>query len=131
MILKRSQFLKHASRIIAILLCLIYSANVVLADYSQATFWEDRRRSSDPIQLAGLLPALSQPSSVSSATPLKLQKISDSRYQMAGISESLKFIGKIPSNFGTIRKIIKPQGASDRVLIHIQDVHLNQEAQGN
>ncbi len=47
-------------------------------------------------------------------------------------SKFSSLLQSIPSNYGTIRKISIPKGAKNqRTIIHIQDVHLNTEAQEN
>ncbi len=52
-------------------------------------------------------------------------------------SRLLPIIKALPENFGTVRKIISPKkdtdlpAAAGRIVIHIQDVHRNSEAQAN
>jgi len=100
----------------ALSIALIYLANNgFLAHARETNFWKERKTS---VQLA----RLPSPSAAPMSQPLPLAK---------GVLSS-KFLESIPSQFSTLRTIqIPPSQDSDRIIIHIQDVHMNHEAQMN
>src|SRR5256885_766507 len=133
-------------------LCGLTLANAVLAYSPETNFWKERAKytsaEKEPVQLASLLnlsgrhPGMSQsgiqnnlfkpwiPTFVGMTTTLEFQKI------LQSLPASLGSIRKIsllrPSGYGGQALLRLPQATfGGRTIIHIQDVHLNQEAQSN
>ncbi|OVE76640.1 hypothetical protein BVX98_04950, partial [bacterium F11] len=105
----------------------------------KAGFWKERHRSSQLAALPGSgmaehLPKL--PSLSNSRPPLFPSQISKnkvSKWLKGQQNEPLKeFLAALPAQYGTIRGITNTEGGgSNRIILHIQDVHMNQEAQNN
>ncbi len=105
----------------------MFTTNTALLHAAELNFLAQRRQSSVPMPAvaknfnpASLLPASA---AISSRLQLLLPKESKSLL--------LPIVRALPQNSGTIRKIAAPATSSGRVVIHIQDVHQNQEAQRN
>jgi hypothetical protein len=105
--------------------------NTALAYSAETNFWKEREKS---IQVAALLPT-------AEITSLKSQTLNSKQASSASSLKSisslefetchLEFLSHLPANLGTLRKITKSRTSASRTLVHIQDVHLNQEAQNN
>src|ERR1044071_1360472 len=132
--MKKPSFIKS----LAACLSLILLANNVLAYAHETNFWKERK---EAIQLASLLPApeIGSPLGRHSGESrnLALKPAFEKNFKnwipaSAGMTGSLGFLAALPASLGSIRKInIPPHLKSNRVLLHIQDVHLNSEAQTN
>ena len=109
--------------------------NCVLAHAAETNFWKERRKAvnrthpADPTLLASL-PAAKPP--ISDFARLRRVKISDLPQQQSSLKSSLNsLLTSLSHQYGTIRKISGPTDKPDKVVIHIQDVHQNKEAQQN
>jgi len=104
-------------------ICLLFS-NAVFSYQNEKTFWEERR-----------LASLGRPSPFQITPPTfrsleNLPKLT--RFNLPYAPELNRALEAIGPTLGTLRRIKtsnSPEPA--KVIIHIQDVHLNQEAQGN
>src|SRR5688572_15104239 len=126
---------KWITRCFAAALSVIYlTTQCVFAHAAEASFWSDRRRSVEgaglpdagPGQvLAQLPPAASQPLSLAIAKQLPKNVSGDSDGPV------MRLLGALPAPHGSVRKVVLPPGGRfHRAVIHVQDVHLNPEAQG-
>src|SRR5262245_23400485 len=137
---KRSKLEPILRRGTAALLALLLALEPCLADVGSSSFWTERRRASTPgprpnaptqLASAGLLPSdpgrafqgLPRPQSATLSPSIanEISKFSapDLRRRLGDI------VRQLPAQSGTVRDVITPRAAGDRVIIHIQDVHLN------
>src|SRR5882672_7796597 len=117
-------------KFIAVVLCLVLlTTNCVLAHSPEVNFWKERQKTTQLASLplgfqndsAQILKGLPQllPQSLLTGLPKK-------------ISNPIPLLSSLPFQFGSVRKVVIPtQKKSGKTIIHIQDVHLNAEAQGN
>lgn len=137
------------SRFSAVFCALYFLTNVAALHSTEKNFWEERRRSSQRQQNSPLMMAsLSSGSSPSVQSFLnKMPSLSPNALAPAleshvaqnipkGFAENHKaLLGALPFAQGTIRKITLPTGLlakqGSRVVVHIQDVHHNEDAQKN
>ncbi len=119
-------------KIVAVGSVLIYSATqVAFGALAESNFWAERREQ-HKTQLLAALPALEN-----NPAPFLLNRLpaadfhaltSDSQF----IEKNKILLNALSYSVGTIRKINFPEGKSpSRVVIHIQDVHRNIQAQEN
>ncbi len=109
---------------------LLFINNAVLSHATETNFWKERSH-----QQLARLPVSPLESPPLTSFPPVLQKslinsIAESRTpSLAGVG----LIKNIPASWGSIRKISSSprSSASTPTLLHIQDVHLNAEAQNN
>ncbi len=111
-------FLRGAAAALSVV---VFMTNVVFAHAAEINFWDQRREAIHQNFNPAFLPPAS--ALVSSGLPATLPKGSE--------SSLLPIVKALPQNFGSIRKITVPSAHSNRVVIHIQDIHRNQEAQEN
>ncbi|MCB4757388.1 MAG: hypothetical protein LHV69_10240 [Elusimicrobia bacterium] len=116
--------------ILAAGLCLIYlTTNVVLAHAVEASIWAERRKNQN-LQLAALQLAPPAPFFNQATTPF--EKNIRSGFIPAQEVSSDGILATLPYQYGSVRKAPLPgRGPSEKTIIHIQDVHLNAEAQTN
>jgi len=106
----------------------IFCTNCVLVHAQEANIWAERRQFSQPA--ISLLPA---PAPLFPESPRLLLDPNGSAslgfQESSDPSAALAFLAP----YGSIRKILQPRNQADAaaVVIHIQDVHLNPEAQRN
>jgi len=130
---------------------LIFFSQTALGSLAETSFWKDRqealkrneKRKETPLRLAGLpnFPDALNSTRVLNQMPLpQLQSLQrpvamssfDNILPPGAPSKLRSLVASIPLSFGSIRKISIPQNKpTDRVVIHIQDVHMNLEAQKN
>jgi hypothetical protein len=115
-----------------------FLANVPLAHSAEGNFWAERRRAkAAPAQVAfapGTFPLLNQlPAVTRQAVTPHLSATVTQSLPRGWIAKHKKLFQALPGNLGTIRKIsLPPRPRPDGpVVLHIQDVHQNQEAQRN
>lgn len=112
-------------------------SNCLFAYSIETNFWKERKKSQNPV-------VASLPSNIFSPTSLPainngtlahaLHNELPARFGKIGkyTPQLLTVLKSIPSEDGSIRKIAIPSDAqSNKIVIHIQDVHLNEEAQHN
>jgi len=118
----------------------VFTTNCLLAHAPEANLWEQRRVSQ---QLAALpasqslgplstFPSVQKSLSRQLSTQIKEQR--NSKWVTGDIKNEIlkKLLTVLPAQYGSVRDISIPkQGKTDKILIHIQDVHRNQEAQKN
>ncbi len=104
----------------------VFFTNVVFCHSLESNFWAERRSNevaSLPLDfhMAPLLSSVDVSSKIKNQLPRGCE------------SSLLPLLRALPQNIGTIRKIIPPRrgGQAPRIVLHIQDVHLNPEAQAN
>jgi len=123
-------------KITALALALVYVAtNVVLNSFAESNIWAERSKAqqrSNAKQFAAL-PSffLSEPTISTSLTQNQctLSQLNSS-IPKALESTLIPILRALPENVGTIRKVTA-HTKDDRIVIHIQDVHRNSEAQEN
>ncbi len=93
----------------------LFLSNSVFAHSAESNLWNERRKSGQKTQLAMLLPALPSP------------QILGSNFRASKTSFDLSL------QYGSVRKTAWPSSSKTSlgVVVHIQDVHLNSEAQSN
>jgi len=106
-----------------------------LAHAPEAGFWAERRRVATrerpPLQVARAAPsAFLQPPSV---LPLETPGLDLPRSETITLPQGADRLATLPAAYGTLQKILLPtsRGKDAPVVIHIQDVHMNAEAQSN
>ncbi|OVE77451.1 hypothetical protein BVX98_02850 [bacterium F11] len=123
----------------AILLSLLFFAtNCVFANVAESNFWKERKKAIKLTRLpsphlggSGSLfidkfPQLKPPSSIK-ALPKRIQEGLPSK-----IDPALKsLLTDIPYQYGSIRKVNIPKNPNGKIILQIQDVHMNHEAQTN
>jgi len=108
---------------------LYFFTQVAFAHQPEINFWTERHRAVEssehtdtgPIELASL------PSSLPAPSPLSF---SPSAPSITGTSRPGDLLSSVPLAYGSLRNVSSLSGSTTHVL-HIQDVHLNQEAQEN
>ncbi len=68
---------------------------------------------------------------INSRIPDSLKNISRNNLRLPASSALAPLVAALPQNYGSVRDISLPSGAAKGVVVHIQDVHLNPEAQAN
>ncbi len=128
-------------KIIAAALCvLLFVGNSVLCHASETNFWKQRQHA---IQLAAAVPmpdrqiqtpffSTLDSSLQNNLLPLKKIDIDEERKRVP-VPDSFKtLIEHLPYNMGSVRGVSHPaSGPSNKVVILLQDVHMNHEAQQN
>jgi len=107
---------------------LFFAANCVLAYAHKSNFWAERQKKTNRIKSEPkpqtLLSSLPSPFLRPNTTIPPLPENIDGRYS--------KLINSLPLAYGNVRNISIPEKSTDeKIVIHIQDVHLNLEAQTN
>lgn len=119
-----------------------FSTQCLPARGVESPFWSDRRKYSEQFAAlpAHLPPASSAEKILNGFSSVSLQNVAQSHLQRKWSQElspaDMKRLGDIlsaiPGQYGSVREISIPRGAvSGPVVVHIQDVHLNEEAQNN
>ncbi len=124
----------------ATLSLVFFTANCAFAHRAETTLWEDRQRAvknSAPTQLAHLPAniALSNPASVlqkfpniQPSFPPQLEK----SIPASAVTRLTPLFRSLSTAYGSVQKVVVPKTPkSNRTIIHIQDVHMNAEAQQN
>ncbi len=132
----------------AVLALLFFVSNCVLAHALETNVWSERQRrleqannketvspslaalpvsmQSNSSQVLNGLP-LSHLSSITSSHSLQITRGLPSEIQSSVVS----IAEALPSLFGSLRAISVPENRNGKTIVHIQDVHLNSEAQNN
>src|SRR5688572_5251266 len=118
-------------RIVAAALCAIFfTTQCVLAHVPETNLWAERRRSIQSYYSSNVLQPLSPlvdralKPVLSEEVVKNLSKILPHRH--------MDILSALPYLYGNIRRVSPPQGTpSGKLVIHIQDVHMNAEAQKN
>ena len=101
--------------------------NVAFAHKPETNFWSERKRSvekSQSLELASLPPGIALPSPTSGLLP-------ESILTVPLRLKSPSFLQSLPLAYGSIRNVSTAHQSISPVVLHIQDVHMNQEAQEN
>jgi hypothetical protein len=113
----------RSKKILSALLSSVYfCVNVALLHATEVNIWSERKKSHPHFEVASL-PELTRPISIFNPTALPVKS--------SEIKRSPKITQLLPPAYGTVRHITGPRNSSKGTLIHIQDVHLNAEAQLN
>jgi hypothetical protein len=110
---------------------LLFANNSVLASLAEGQIWADRRerQSSDRQQWARLTtPALDLPG-VRAGSALMTSRFM--RRAAPRLQRHEAIINSLPFSFGTIRALSRPRHSAKGVIVHVQDIHRNNEAQRN
>ncbi|MBV9080752.1 MAG: hypothetical protein JO102_06500, partial [Elusimicrobia bacterium] len=111
-------------RVLAAFVCAVFAAtNVAWANRSDPTLWEARRRPADAPALASL--------PLTPVVPISSSVVDLSTSLSRRHSPQADAAASLPHTAGTVRRIIPSNGTERRVVIHIQDIHRNLEAQRN
>ena len=113
-------FSNPLKRTVAAAFSLVIVGQACLVDASQATLWGDRRASA--VTVAALSLSLPPASALSPAVPLPFANLSPAVSPL---------IAALSPEFGSVRDVQLPSGAVAGVVINVQDVHHNAEAQEN
>ncbi len=133
----KSRTLKCLAASIALLL---FASNSLFAYTLETNFWTDRKKAqTEPRENREIMEMASLPtdlkifsSPVTSSFKSSLVKQLPSSISMARKAQYGAILEALPANAGTVRNIITPKGHfSGKTIVHIQDVHLNREAQDN
>lgn len=105
-----------------VLAIMMFATNALLAHTPEVNFWKERART----------PSLPfHPAAVSSTDPTGFVSLRIKRLSAAADKTLLPIINSIPPTAGTVRNVISPKGKAKGIVVHIQDVHRNAEAQLN
>jgi|GEM_PF-6561211 len=119
-----------------------FSQNILFAYSTENKFWSDRRQATTdrqqgniPANFAGLsaaspLDSLRQMPAVATAIPTLSKNISK-HLPASFIKENTAILTALSPTNGTVRRILLPSTSSGKTIIHIQDVHQNEDAQKN
>lgn len=109
--------------------------NVVLADVSHSSLWKERRAAT--LESQKLASAMMFPSPGFSVKPLasvgRLPSRNLKKIPECSVSSKLEsLVSAVSLQNGTLRGTVAPAGAeSKRIVVHVQDIHANLEAQKN
>jgi len=121
----------------AVLTVIFVGTNCIFAHASETNFWKERKKN---FELASLPPVhnafgpISPPSSLSKSISSGISNNKIKRWLKKDSSnETLKEVLKaLPAQYGSIRGVSIPgKESSEKIVIHIQDIHMNLEAQKN
>ncbi len=123
-----------------------FAENAVFSHSKESNFWSEQRRQvqRDDVdadqQMAGIPANFSRSADILRQFPF-LDRMSQSPALSQSVTENLPqgfiqkhadFLNALPHSFGTVRRITLPHGKdTGRIVIHIQDVHKNEDAQRN
>ncbi|MCB4755954.1 MAG: S8 family serine peptidase [Elusimicrobia bacterium] len=128
---------------LAVGVSLLLFSQTALGALAESSIWKERRdslnRNTDeqrggPLRLASLpaSPEMLDRVRVLNQFPIPEPRLNGSTLPKGIPSNFRSLVASIPLTYGTIRKISVPRNKpTDRVVIHIQDVHMNLEAQKN
>jgi len=122
------------SRLLCLILCSVFLANSVLANQPEVNFWKERK-ANQTLALANPINNNAWPKAESFSTPSHALPIE--KHSAFGLTphkthpKLVSLLSSLPSNLGSIRKINSPKAGTNRIVFHIQDVHLNNEAQSH
>lgn len=119
-----------SKRILSVCVVVVYSATqVVFATSPQVNLWKERKKT---LQLAELPTVGAQliPSAVSPLTIAPTLSSVAKSHRFSAYPKLAAILGMLPQNLGTIRKVLNPT-QSEKIVLHIQDIHRNPEAQKN
>ncbi|OVE76623.1 hypothetical protein BVX98_05480, partial [bacterium F11] len=106
-----------------------FTTNGVLMPLAEANVWKERQKATKKDARLARLPAALPP--VLPSSILKKHRYTNP-YQSKTLSSKKRlprFLAALPQQFGSIRNISK--GSSEKIILHIQDIHQNHEAQTN
>lgn len=143
--MKKTSFSRPQRFLAAFVAGIYFSTQCVLANAPESNLWTERREKARQLKGENLtiaaLPAHLQsnnlpqilnslpPVSTTAAQALPASvRASLSKDRLADISSLL---AALPYSYGTVRQINMPAARTDKTVIHIQDVHQNQDAQTN
>jgi len=129
----------------AVVSVVYFLTNVAFAYSPEGNVWDERRKSredsrkSDPLLLAGLPKGSATPQAIlDQLSQVKEQPLSPQMVAKAtqNLTKNVAdryapLLSALPFAQGTIRNINVPKGYAAKTIVHIQDVHLNEEAQRN
>lgn len=117
---------KTLSLIISLLVLL---TNGVFAYSAETNFWKSRRT---PVQLASASPFSLPLPSITAPSARALPASLTSSFRGAPVAPELRSAyAALPRDAGTVRKILIPAHPNGQVVVYVQDVHGNVEAQKN
>lgn len=110
---------------------ILFATNVAFANTPEVNFWKEREKQTQklarlPQPISSVFPPLTRP--MGSLPHLIKRELPKNQ-----ISEYATLISALPQNVGTVRKVSIPHSFQDikKIVIQIQDVHMNAEAQKN
>ncbi|MBL0349973.1 MAG: methyltransferase domain-containing protein [Elusimicrobia bacterium] len=121
----------------AFLTTVYFVQSVLLAAAPESNFWSERRRSQTAQRRVLALAALPGPSldatRVTAAWPIPAPESAPIRFSVppALRQEVARVLEALPAENISVRGLLVPKGPPAAVLVHLQDVHLNPEAQTN
>lgn len=129
-------------RPLAAFVSLQFFASICLADASQSAFWAERRAAAQrgqgpqvaalaapPPRIRAVLDQLPRPQAAALSPSIERQV---SRAPTADLRDRLeRTVRGVPLRAGTVREVTAAADPRARVILHVHDVHLNAEAQGN
>jgi len=128
----------NATRILSTFLAAVFfAANVVYAHSYESNFWKERKRAQPQLASLPSSPLPSNPSQILRQLPQpqpSLSQVSSKLKRLLPKQNAIELaalVAGIPAQFGTVKNISVPTEKSGKTVIHIQDVHMNQEAQKN
>jgi len=123
---------------VAFLAAFFFASNVLLAHAMETNIWAERKKS---LQLASLpspslLSPINDPMRSSEfgvrKKELLINNLTPSSTLRIPHPALIPIVRALPSHYGTLRSISRPAGQPSKgTIIHIQDVHMNQDAQAN
>jgi hypothetical protein len=139
--------LSKATKYISLLLAVtLFTTNCLWAHKPEEQFWSERRRviqqalKPESTLLAGLpmgmRPGNALPSAVLNRTAQGTELLpfeTTQKWKQANLKRDwVRMLQTVSSQYATVRRICTPKKSnSNRVIFHLQDVHLNDEAQDN
>jgi len=123
-------------KIPTLLLSIIYAAvNVVFAHSAESRFWADRRKARSAgdwqARLSGPAPLGSSLPRVAPLDAAEIQNARADRLPQRLGAEHRRWLTALPSSRVSLRRVTLPTGTPRGLVIHLQDVHHNTEAQRN
>jgi len=146
---KRLRILRLSGRFLSATLAVVLATSPCLANTAESSLWAERRRgaqkatgtSARPTLMASaampgradvgrLLQGLPRPGSASLSPSIANQL---SRFTAPDQKKRITDVVRaLPAQTGTVREVTRGRSdAGERIVVHIQDIHLNQEAQAN
>ncbi|HNC75352.1 MAG TPA: hypothetical protein PK362_10780, partial [Elusimicrobiota bacterium] len=121
----------------AFLTAVYFVQSVLLAAAPESNFWSERRRSQDAQRRTLAMVSLPGPSvdaaRVTAAWPTPAPEPAPVHFSVppALRQRVARVLEALPAENITVRGLVVPPGPPNAVLVHLQDVHLNPEAQSN
>ena len=137
---------EHFRRVLCALLSSVVLTQAAFVHTAESTFWQERRnnrvknKSANPSILLANFPASNNPANPFQQLPaIKHQPLIPSLSEEVAknlprgfTAQHAALLNALSPSYGTVRKIVlPPNGRADKIIIHIQDVHQNEDAQKN